>query len=149
MNSPQITWYAKTTATDYESGQEFFAGTYTGKETLAINIQIWKYRWGTTDVDTIKNAALNFYFDTLEDSALLGSCSVLIGEYDQMPVVIKNGRATVAMNRLLSGAKNNGDAANINNKNNFVDVYFEFDAADKNLKSSDMKNVYFEVVSLD
>ena len=148
MNAPQITWYAKTTGSSYESGQEFYAGTYTGEEALAVTLQIWNNRWGVTDVETIQNAALNFFFDTLEDSALLASCAVRVGNYDQMPVIIKDGRATVALNRILSGVRNNGDAASTLNADNFVEIHFEFTSAESRLKISDLKNLYFEVTSL-
>ena len=146
MNSSNITWYAKIGDATYEAQQEIYAGTYTKEEKISVDIQIWNNRWGTEDIESLKDFALNIYFDSLEDSALLQCCKVLLGGTDDLSLIIAGQKATVSFPSTvtLDGVKNDGTSAN--SKANYISLTFEFDAPGYSLKENDLKSLYFEIV---
>ena len=147
MSNPNITWYTRQNSDAYQADSEFYAGTYTKEKALAVDMQIWNNRWGVNDVDDIENAVVVFYFETIEDSSLLKNCVITLGGNDQLTTTVKNNRGFVVLNRNIDGKKNNGDDANVDNTNNFVNITFSFSAANYILKENDIKNLYFEVIS--
>lgn len=146
MDAPKITWYVKEN-TSFIPKQDYFAGTYTKSNKISTEIQIWNNRYGTVDVLPLEDAVLNLYFDTLEDSALLSGCKVILGGYDQLPLIIKNRKASVNLGVTLQGIKNDGDPAAADNAGCFINLTFEFDAPSYRLKENDLKHLYFEIVS--
>lgn len=146
MNNPNITWYAKIGDSTYEARQEIYAGTYTKEEKISVDIQIWNNRWGTEDVEAVSDFALNIYFDSLEDSALLQCCRILLGGKDDLSLIISGQKATVSFPSTvtLDGVKNDGTSAN--SKTNYISLTFEFDAPEYKLKENDLKSLYFEIV---
>ena len=144
--SAKIDWFARVGTDKFSAKKEFYAGTYTKKEPLTVELQVWNNRWGIAAVDNIDSAVINFYFDTLEDSALLKHCSLILDDREDLSIVIKNNMATAILNRSLTGAANDGDETNSVNKNNFAKLTFKFDAGDYQLKENDLKNLFFEVI---
>lgn len=147
FDKANITWYARQNKDAYTADKNFYAGTYTRDKDLQVDIQIWNNRWGVKNVEDVKDAVLNFYFESQEDSALLKSCTIAVGGTDKLSTVVKGTTGSVMLNRTLSGAKNDGDDTNVDNQDNFIDVTFIFSASDKILKENDIKNLYFEIVS--
>jgi hypothetical protein len=149
MNKPYITWYSRIGDDTYAAQSEIYAGTYTKKENIRVDIQIWNNRWGTEDVESLNSFALNMYFDSLEDSALLQCCKVILGGTDELPLIITGQKATVSFPDaiMLSGVKNNGASAN--SQENYISLTFEFSASEYRLKENDLKSLYFEIISLD
>lgn len=149
MQDPKISWFVKDPDGIFVPQNEYHAGTYTKADKIVVDFQIWNNRWGVEDVKELTNPVLNFYFDTIEDATLLNLCKITVDEYDNIPLMIKEQKASAVLGRSLSGVKNNGDETAAANRNNFVNIRFEFDAADYRLKENDLKNLYFELVSMD
>ncbi len=147
MKDPIISWYIKDFEGNYVPREEYHAGEYNNTSKLLVQMQIWNNRWGVEDVKDLNNPVLNFYFDTIEDSSLLGMCKISINEFNNMPLVITGQKASVSLLHPLKGLKNDGTI--LANSNNFTNVTFEFDANDYRLKENDLKNVYFELISMD
>lgn len=147
MNKPRITWFVKEDG-GYVPKQEHHAGTYTPDNPIVLHLQVWNNRWGTEDVETIENPVLNFYFDTFEDKSLLERCKITFDEINLAPLIIKGEKATAIIGRPLSGKKNNGDEESVANRDNFIDIKFEFRADGYRLKENDLKNIYFEIVPM-
>ncbi|PTY92868.1 hypothetical protein [Heyndrickxia sporothermodurans] len=148
MQQPKISWFVKEQDGSFMSKEEHHAGTYTKQEQVVVEFQVWNNRWGVEDVLPLADPVLNFYFDTLEDSSLLHLCKITIDDMGVVPLVIKGEKASARIGRTLSGKQNNGDANSIDNTDNYVTVKFEFSAEDYRLKENDLKNVYFELVSM-
>ena len=72
MDKPVITWYARMGEDQFQADMSFYAGTYTKAARLSVDIQVWNNRWGVQDAQDLPNAVINFYFDSLEDSARRG-----------------------------------------------------------------------------
>jgi len=149
MQDPKISWFVKDPDDIFVPQNEYHAGTYTKTDKIVVDFQIWNNRWGVEDVKELTNPVLNFYFDTIEDATLLSLCKITVDKYDNIPLMIKEQKASAVLGRSLSGVKNNGDETAAANRNNFVNIRFEFDAADYRLKENDLKNLYFELVSMD
>lgn len=147
MDKANITWYAKQDSNAYQADTEFYAGTYTKEKNLSVDIQIWNNRWGISDVDDIKDAVLNFYFETIEDSALLKNCTISVNNSDQLTTVVKGTKGSVVLNKTLSGKKNDGNDDNTLNSENFINITFSFNAPNYILKENDIKNLYFDIIS--
>ena len=148
LDKPKISWFVKEQDGLYAPKEEHHAGTYNNEEKIIVDIQVWNNRWGVEDVETLRSPVLNFYFDTIEDSALLELCKVSFDDMGEVPLIIRGNKASARIGRDLSGKKNNGDDNDENNAQNFVNIRFEFDAEGHRLKENDLKNVYFEVVSM-
>lgn len=148
MDKPIISWYSRIGEETYQAQSELYAGTYTKEEKVSVDIQIWNNRWGTEDVEDLNNFALNIYFDTLEDSALLQCCKVILGGFDELSLIITGQKATVSFPDTvkISGTKNDGSS--INSKRNYLALTFEFAAPEYRLKENDLKSLYFEIVSM-
>lgn len=146
MDKPNITWYARIGDEAYAAHKEFYAGTHTKEEKISVDMQIWNNRWGTEDVEALSDFTLNMYFDSLEDSALLQCCKVIMGGSDELPLIISGQKATVSFpdEVVISGLKNDGTSVNC--KKNFIVLTFEFSAPDYRLKENDLKSLYFEII---
>lgn len=147
MKSPQLTWFIKENE-QFIPKKEHYAGSYSRNETLSLEMQVWNNRWGVEDVEDLDDPMICLYFDTVEDSSLLEFCRIIINGTDEVPLIIRNKKATAFINRALSGKANNGDDRNPNNQNNFVNITFEFNAGDHKLKEDDLKSLYFEITSV-
>ncbi|MCY7866129.1 hypothetical protein P8918_13435 [Bacillus spizizenii] len=148
MDKPRISWFVKDSEGSFMAKEEHHAGTYTKQDKIAVDIQVWNNRWGVEDVEPLVDPVLNFYFDTLEDSSLLHLCKIIIDDMGSVPLVIKGERASARIGRTLSGKKNNGDDNLVSNQACYINVRFEFEAEDYRLKENDLKNIYFELVSM-
>ena len=146
MNKPIITWYAKIGDEAYSAQKEFYAGTHTKEEKISVDIQIWNNRWGTEDVEPLSDFVLNLYFDSLEDSALLPCCKVILGGTDELPLIVSGQKASVSFpdEMVISGVKNDGTS--VNSKANYIALTLEFSAPEYRLKENDLKSLYFEII---
>ena len=143
----KITWYVKQSG-DFLPETNYYAGTYSPGGVVELEIQIWNNRWGTTNADTVFNAVLNMMFDTVEDSAILPLCK-LSTDVQQLPLLIRGQSASAVLGKHLVGAKNDGDASNPANEDNFITLKLEVDLSDGRFKANDLKNLYFDLTSLD
>lgn len=145
----KITWYTKLESDDkYSTTEEIFAGTYTGAKALKVCTKIWNNRWGTTDVDDLKNFTVKIFFENTEDSSLLQYLTVILNDSEELVLNIINNYALVDFmsNIVISGAKNNGIESE--NKDNFIKLDVKFNIGDNAaLKADDIKNLYMEIIS--
>lgn len=148
MKPSKITWFVKDKNEEYVAKEEYNAGTYRKDEKIAIDLQVWNNRWGVESVSDLETPVINFYFDTFEDSSLLPLCKLILNDEDEVALIVKNGKATAVIDTILSGKANNGDEGLENNKENFIDIRFEFATQGQRLKTNDLKKMYFEIVPL-
>ena len=149
MKEPIITWYVKEGDGGYRSKESHHAGTYNKSDKVAVDIQVWNNRWGVEDVSHLTNPVVNFYFDTLEDSALLEMCVISVDDMGSVPLVIKDKKASARLGRSLNGKANDGNDRLVVNQPCYANIRFEFEAGSYRLKENDLKNIYFELVSMD
>lgn len=142
-----ITWLIKENS-EYIPQKDYNAGIYSKEEKLKIEMQVWNNRFGITDSDNLVNPVLNFYFDSLEDSVLLEFCKIVIDDFDEVSLIIKDQKASARIMKTLSGKANDGNSKDSANRNNFVNIRFEFDTGKYNLKENDLKNLFFEIVPM-
>lgn len=146
MEKTKITWYVDTSE-GLIAKKEHHAGTYSPRETLKVVIQVWNNRWGVEEVEPLKDAVVNIYFDTIEDSALLNLCSLEIDEMGKAPITIRDQKASARIGRDLSGKANDGVSEKTTNRSNFVTLTFSFDASKYRVKENDLKSLHFEIIS--
>ena len=144
MANPKITWYVKQQDL-FVPESDYYAGSFSAGDTVRLSLQIWNNRWGIAAVDSLANAVLNMKFDTLEDSSLLPSVQVLVNDTDIVPVLVKNMSGSAPLGVNLSGAANNGDETN---RTNYVSVIITISLTEGRFKPNDLKNLYFDIVSL-
>ena len=145
--TPQITWFVKMGDEPFKSQKEIYAGTYSKENKLVVDMQLWNNRYGIVDADTLEGFTINMYFDNLEDSALLSCCKVILGDQDELPLIIRGQKATISFPTeiKLSGAKNNGA---LSNAANYIKLTFEFAAEEYRLKENDLKSLFFEIIAM-
>lgn len=147
MASPKISWYAKLLSDErYSVDHRFYAGKYTDNDQIVVDIQLWNNRWGSTTVNDLKDYDICFFFDRVEDSALLDMCTIVYNNANTVSFNVSGRKAILQMDDkpVLKGTKNNGSSAD--NPNNFMQLRFIFDASGERLKDNDLKSLYFEVL---
>lgn len=139
---PLIAWFVKKDG-EHMPATEHYAGTYTPSNKIRAEFRVWNNKGGKDDLPPIKGVLLMFYFDTVEDNALLEYCNIVIdGIVTEKEIVGKKGY--VACRRDLDGIHNDGAE---DNTDNYMDIVFEFDAGENRIKANDLKNMYFELIS--
>ena len=147
VEEPILTWYVKNINNDYVESDTKYAGSYTKKSPLLVDFRIWNNRYGTKDVNSIKNIKLNIYFSDYEDSALLPYITISTNK-SQAVMTISDGIATASFleNIKLDGKANDG--TDKNNPENYIDLELKLDIPDNvSLKMYDLKNLMLEVVN--
>jgi len=147
MASPKISWYAKKiTDSKYSVDSRFYAGKYTDNSQIIVDIQLWNNRWGSETVNDLTNYDICFFFDRIEDSALLNMCSVIYDNATSIPFNVTGNKAILQFTDkpILKGTKNNGSSAD--NPSNYLQLRFIFSASGERLKDNDLKSLYFEVL---
>lgn len=145
MASPKISWYVYD-QDEYVLDNDFHLGSFNSKSTIKIKIQIWNNRYGSSDVDTIDNASLVVYFDSLEDSALLNYCTLAINdnvnEEEILTPEIENNKAYFLIGK-LSGQANDG-IIDLETYDNYKNITLTFSDFDYSLKNG-LKNLYLDI----
>lgn len=148
MEEAKISYSAKISETEkYEDLNEIYGGTYTKNNPIEIDIQIWNNKYGTTEVKTLNNFALNIYFDKYEDASLLNFLTVVYNDIEEMS--LNYGDGYVVANFLdvvsISGLPNNGNEIN---KDNYIKLKLIFNVDNDNieLKTKDLKTINLEIV---
>jgi hypothetical protein len=148
MAAPKITWYVKQ-GVDYRPETDYYAGTYATGEKVTLVLHVWNNRWGVVDTQPLQNAVMNMRFDTIEDSALLPNCKITVNDGEEPSILIRGQVASAALGVTLAGTKNNGDPLNVNNRQNFAMIQVDIDLTGGRFKANDLKNLYFELTTLD
>lgn len=141
---PKLQWYVKDDQA-LTPKKEHYAGSYAPEQTMELEIRVWNNRFGTEPAGSIENPVLVFYFDTMEDSGLLKLCQASVdgGSFKEPDIIDK--KAYMPLNRqVLKGEPNEGLDSDTDN---YVDLNISFDFSGAQLKPSDLKNLYLEIVS--
>lgn len=141
MSSPKITWLIKENK-EYIQDTDHYFGSINPQDTLELEIQVWNNRYGKVSTDSIENARLVIYFDSIEDSTLLNYCSVNINDSGFNKLDLEINRATIEIGK-LSGEFNNG-INNENNRNNYKNLIVRFKDFPRNMKKG-MKNMFLDI----
>lgn len=149
MEEAIITYSAKLSGTDsFKDTQDFYAGTYTvAREPLRIDVRIWNNKYGTDEVESLKDFAINLYFGCNEDAFLTNYLNVKYDKTIDANIEIIDGIAVCTFweEKVLSGAPNNGKESD---KANYMDLIIELDAGNSGLtlKNRDLKSLYIELI---
>lgn len=141
MNQPTISWFI---IEDDEQVQEeeYYLGSFNSNTNIELKLQIWNNRYGIEDVESIKNAKLILYFETIEDNTLLNFCTVE-NEFDgEVKPTIELNKASIYLGE-LNGEANNG-IDNEKNTNHFKNVTIRFKDFPANLKEG-LKNLFVDI----
>lgn len=143
----KITWYVKENES-FLPKEEYHAGTFRKNEDIVFNVQVWNNRWGVSDETAIQNPVVSFSFGHYEDTSLFEVCEVVENDRNSLPVIAKEGKASVLLTNSLSGKANDGSDAGASNRENFIDIRFTFKTKGIELKENDLKRIYFNINEL-
>lgn len=140
-NNSKITWYILEDE-EYIQDDEYYLGSFSPDSEIQLKVQVWNNRYGKNNVESIPNARLAIYFDSIEDSMLLEYCTVSINDnnFTKIPVMFGKGIIDIG---LLSGNSNNGMDI-IDNIYNFKNISISFKGFPTNLKNG-IKNMFLDI----
>lgn len=140
-NNSKITWYILEDE-EYIQDDEYYLGSFSPDSEIQLKVQVWNNRYGRNNVESIPNARLAIYFDSIEDSMLLEYCTVSINDnnFTKIPVMFGKGIIDIG---LLSGNSNNGMDI-IDNIYNFKNISISFKGFPTNLKNG-IKNMFLDI----
>lgn len=140
-NNSKITWYILEDE-EYIQDDEYYLGSFSPDSEIQLKVQVWNNRYGKNNVESIPNARLAVYFDSIEDSMLLEYCTVSINDnnFTKIPVMFGKGIIDIG---LLSGNSNNGMDI-IDNIYNFKNISISFKGFPTNLKNG-IKNMFLDI----
>lgn len=141
MANPIISWYVNESGS-YVQDEEYYLGSFTSDTDISVSVQVWNNRYGSKEVDSIDEARLAIYFDTIEDSALLNYCTVSINDSTYATPSVELQRAVVTIGE-LSGVDNDG-LEQTSNESNYKNVTIKFSGFPGNLKNG-LKNMYLDI----
>ena len=147
MDSAKIQWFVGAEG-NFSVKSSHHAGTLTPNNSISIDLQIWNNRWGVADVENLINPVVTFYFDKLEDSAVLQYCQLILNNNENVSLTIAGNKAMAAIPCTLSGVANNGVATA--SRANYLGLQFKIVLpSESRIKHNDLKNLYFSVSPLD
>ena len=140
-NNSKITWYILEDE-EYIQDDEYYLGSFSPDSEIQLKVQVWNNRYGKNNVESIPNARLAIYFDSIEDSMLLEYCTVSINDnnFTKIPVMFGKGIIDIG---LLSGNSNNGMDI-IDNIYNFKNISKSFIGFPTYLKKG-IKNMFLDI----
>lgn len=139
MNKPIITWYVEDIKEKtYIPYEEYYAGSFSPNEYVELKLCIWNNRWGQEDTANADNLKIFIYFENLEDSILLDSCSVSVDNGAAQQLKIDAGRGVIDLKRTLKGFANDGS---YKNNLNYCMLNIRFGPLKEGLKNS-IKNLF-------
>ena len=150
MDQPKLTWYVQLTEENkYSAEDEKYIGTYSLYSPIIAYLRLWNNRYGSEEVESLRNFALRLSFDSYEDSVFLPFCTMFVGT-EELPANVAGKYAlfTIPRTKSISGKKNNGNESE--NKENYLDFTLKFRVDDKTARSkeNDIKNLSIEVVPI-
>ena len=100
-NNSKITWYILEDE-EYIQDDEYYLGSFSPDSEIKLKVQVWNNRYGKNNAESIPNARLAIYFDSIEDSMLLEYCTVSINDNNFTKIPVMFGKGVVDIG-LLSG----------------------------------------------
>lgn len=140
-NKSKISWYILEDD-EFIQDDEYYLGSFSPGNEIKLKVQVWNNRYGKADVESITNARLAIYFDSIEDSLLLDYCTVSIDGNESIKVPVMFGKGVVDIG-LLSGDSNNG-MDTMDNVYNFKNIVVSFKEFPANLKNG-IKNMFLDI----
>lgn len=140
-NNSKITWYILEDE-EYIQDDEYYLGSFSPDSEIQLKVQVWNNRYGKNNVESIPNARLAIYFDSIEDSMLLEYCTVSINDNNLTKIPVMFGKGIIDIG-LLSGNSNNGMDI-IDNIYNFKNISISFKGFPTNLKNG-IKNMFLDI----
>lgn len=140
-NNSKITWYILEDE-EYIQDDEYYLGSFSPDSEIQLKVQVWNNRYGKNNVESIPNARLAIYFDSIEDSMLLEYCTVSINDNNLTKIPVMFGKGIIDIG-LLSGNSNNGMDI-IDNTYNFKNITISFKGFPTNLKNG-IKNMFLDI----
>jgi hypothetical protein len=140
-NNSKITWYILEDE-EYIQDDEYYLGSFSPDSEIQLKVQVWNNRYGKNNVESIPNARLAVYFDSIEDSMLLEYCTVSINDNNLTKIPVMFGKGIIDIG-LLSGNSNNGMDI-IDNTYNFKNITISFKGFPTNLKNG-IKNMFLDI----
>lgn len=140
-NNSKITWYILEDE-EYIQDDEYYLGSFSPDSEIQLKVQVWNNRYGKNNVESIPNARLAIYFDSIEDSMLLEYCTVSINDNNLTKIPVMFGKGIIDIG-LLSGNSNNGMDI-IDNIYNFKNITISFKGFPTNLKNG-IKNMFLDI----
>lgn len=141
MSLPLITWYIHEN-TDYIQDNDYYLGSFNTEFTKPLDVQIWNNRYGQSSVESLENARLCIYFESIEDSVLLNYCTISINNNSPIKPIIELNKGIVEIGQLI-GEPNNG-VDNEKNRSNYKQVVLQFEGLPSNLRSG-LKNMFLDI----
>lgn len=141
MSLPIITWHIREDE-DFVQDQEYYLGSFNSESDIILDVQIWNNRYGQKSVDTIDDARLALYFDTVEDSVLFNYCTITVEHGTPTKPEIELNKVVTNIGK-LSGEPNNG-ISNDSNRSNYKNVSIVFNKLPINLKNG-LKNMFLDI----
>lgn len=141
MSLPIITWHILEN-TDYIQDSEYYLGSFNPESIINLNVQVWNNKYGQKTVDSLDNARLVIYFESIEDSALLKYCSISVNNDSPIEPTIELNKIIVEIGR-LSGEPNNG-VTNDKNRVNYKNIQIQFKGLPSNLRNG-LKNMFLDI----
>ena len=135
MNKPRISWFV---LENYDGENSYVPkkkheeeDSYSPGDTMKIRLQVWNNIGGAEDVATINNAKLVVYFKSFENNLFLNLIEVKKGSDEFKKLTLDMDRGYFELGS-LSGRKNNGSEANIDN---YYDIELKLGPIPSNVKS--------------
>jgi hypothetical protein len=107
MNNSALSWYIETDK-GFVPSQKYYAGSFSQGDTISISAYFWNNRWGAEDEEDINGLTLKLYFSQTENSVLLPGFRYSVDGSGYMPLTIDNSIGYIPVNKVISGARNDG-----------------------------------------
>lgn len=141
MERPNISWYLIDNGDQIQT-DEYYLGSFNSSDEIRLKVQIWNNRYGTKSVESIRDAKLAIYFETLDDGAILNYCEIDVEQSGAIKPDISINKVLVSIGG-LNGSANNGLDGD-KNKTHFKNVEIIFKNLPSNLKEG-LKNMYLDI----
>lgn len=144
MNKPNISWFV---LEDYDGEYSYIPkkkheeeDSYSPGDTVLIKLQVWNNIGGTETVNDANDARLVVYFSDFENSLLLNLIEARVGNdsFKKLDIDINRGYFNLGN---LSGSKNNGSEANLDN---YVNLELKLGPIPSNTKS-EIKKFFLDI----
>lgn len=141
MERPNISWYLIDDGDQIQT-DEYYAGSFNSSDEIRLNIQIWNNRYGIKTVESIRDAKLSIYFETIDDGAILNYCEIDVEKSGAVKPEVSINKVLINIGE-LNGSANNGMDTD-KNRNHFKNVEIIFKNLPSNLKEG-LKNMYLDI----
>lgn len=141
MDRPNISWYLIDDGEQVQT-DEYYLGSFNSSDEIKLNVQVWNNRYGIKSIESIRDAKLSIYFETIDDGAILNYCEINVENSGPIKPDIAVNKVLVNIGE-LDGSANNGIEGD-KNKTHFKNIEITFKNLPSNLKEG-LKNMYLDI----